>query len=220
MNTEGPRYLPTVEDITQLIIGRNTTRLNRLLNEYLDSICSGNNSVNNLCALSSIVDIACTQAVNRTLPDNGVKYPNILALRDFSHREQFAEYIYKRISETSEYYGRFTADNKSSIVSHIKKYIDDRYHEQIFLNDIANMLDLSSKYIGKIFKDNTGLTITDYIHNLRITEACELIKSTDKKFTLIAYDIGYRDVNYFSHMFKLRTGYTPREYRNNNKTPN
>lgn len=53
----------------------------------------------------------------------------------------------------------------------------------------------------------------DYVIRVRIQKACELLKRGDRTITDVAYDVGFRDSNYFSRIFKKITDCTPGEYR-------
>ncbi|MGE5557307.1 MAG: helix-turn-helix domain-containing protein [Bacillota bacterium] len=72
---------------------------------------------------------------------------------------------------------------------------------------------LSRSYFSKLFKEVTGQNFSEYVQNLRINEACILLKSTDKKVTDILADVGFKDIKHFNRLFKKITGKTPREYR-------
>jgi len=72
---------------------------------------------------------------------------------------------------------------------------------------------MSRNYLGQIFKDRTGISISNYLNNLRIKEATRLLIDSTMKIYEISDAIGYSDQNYFSAIFKRYTGVSPREYR-------
>lgn len=96
-------------------------------------------------------------------------------------------------------------------ISHMK----DNYSADIRLKKLANIAILSPNYFSSIFKDYTGMNVTEYIQKLRIEEACRLLRKTNKKVIDIAGEIGYRDIKFFNKIFKKINGQTPSEYRNN-----
>ncbi len=57
------------------------------------------------------------------------------------------------------------------------------------------------------------MTVFEYAQNIRIEEACKLLKTTDKKVIEIAMSVGYKDLKFFNKVFKRYTDTTPREYR-------
>jgi AraC-type DNA-binding domain-containing proteins len=103
--------------------------------------------------------------------------------------------------------------NSMMVVNKIMDYIENHYRSMLNLKDLSMMLFLSPNYISKIFKDCEGITLTEYIQNKRIEEACRLLRETDQKIIVIAGEIGYKDLKHFQSIFKKVTGMTPGSYR-------
>lgn len=101
-----------------------------------------------------------------------------------------------------------------SAVYNIIQYIQANYmNESLSIKDISEYTYLTPNYLCLIFKKEMNKTINQYITEVRIDKAKELLK--DRKFKLyeIAYNIGYGDSNYFAKIFKKFTGLNPSEYR-------
>lgn len=77
---------------------------------------------------------------------------------------------------------------------------------------------ISPSHLSKIFSQETSQTITEYLTQVRIGRAKELLKTTNNKTFEIAYQVGYNDPHYFSNIFKKTTGFTPKEYRTQGAT--
>lgn len=105
-------------------------------------------------------------------------------------------------------------------VSQIKPAIDFirlHFNEQISLDEVAHSAHLSVSRLSHVFKEQTGLTIIDYMTNVRIEYAKELLISTNKNCTEICFDAGYNNQSYFTRIFKEVTGVTPRQFREMNR---
>lgn len=102
---------------------------------------------------------------------------------------------------------------KSTVIEKAIEYLKQNYSSNIRLEDIAAKAFLSYSYFGRLFKEYTGMTVSEYIQKLRMEEACRLLKSTSKKVTDIASDVGYTDIKFFYSVFRKVTGKTPAEYR-------
>ena len=73
----------------------------------------------------------------------------------------------------------------------------------------------SQSYLSKLFKKENGITIQEYIAQLRINSACNFLKQTTMTVKQVAEYVGYTNVIAFSRMFKKLIGSTPSEYREN-----
>lgn len=100
--------------------------------------------------------------------------------------------------------------NADSLYEKLKKYIEDHFNCKISLNDLSERFGYTSSYINRIYKKNSGISPLQYMTNLRMEHAKQLLKkdiSADIKS--IAAAAGYEDARYFSRVFKNETGKTP-----------
>ncbi|PYI54364.1 helix-turn-helix domain-containing protein [Paenibacillus flagellatus] len=92
-------------------------------------------------------------------------------------------------------------------------YLHRHYHEDISLETAADRLNMSAGYMSKLFKEQTGMNFSDYLNDLRMEKAKELLRDTDLKIQHIAEKVGYYNVNSFIRMFKKTIGVPPGEFR-------
>lgn len=93
------------------------------------------------------------------------------------------------------------------------EYINSNYMNEFKLDEIARKFYFSPSYFSYLFKCITGKTFVEYVNNLRISKAMELLVSTDKKIIEISFDIGFNNVTHLNRLFKRATGLTPVQYR-------
>lgn len=105
--------------------------------------------------------------------------------------------------------------NKSvSIISHCIDYLAENYGDNALTQEsIAQMFHFSPSYFGTLFKTTTGQTFVQYLSNLRIRKAQEMLKDSGLKVYDIAKRTGFADVRYFIRVFKKNTGTSPNQYR-------
>lgn len=94
-----------------------------------------------------------------------------------------------------------------------RKYVDEHYAEKATLTHAADQVNLSSGYLGTIFKAAFGLSFRAYLRSVRIARAKELLNDRSLNLSQIAMAVGYEDLNYFSEAFLQETGVRPSEYR-------
>jgi AraC-like DNA-binding protein len=92
-------------------------------------------------------------------------------------------------------------------------YFDKNYSDNLQINDIAKFLGLHPNYLSTIFKQETGVTPKEYLIQLRIKKARELLEQTNYPINVISNSVGYSDQLTFSRAFKTVTGKSPKEYR-------
>jgi two-component system response regulator YesN len=99
------------------------------------------------------------------------------------------------------------------VMIQIKQYIREHAHEDISLEIISEMVQLSPFYVSKMFKEQFSTNYIDFLTECRIEKAKDLLGDPDKSLKEITYDIGYNDPNYFSRVFKKMTNLSPTDYR-------
>lgn len=99
------------------------------------------------------------------------------------------------------------------VIKKVENYINQNISGPLPLKDIAQHVFMSSAYLSTTYKNVTGRNITDYIQERRVSTACFLIRTTSGSISNLAQETGFSDANYFTKVFKKKTGMTPREYR-------
>lgn len=92
-------------------------------------------------------------------------------------------------------------------------YIDAHYRENLTLEVLAKHIHMNPYYFSSYFKKKTGQNFKDYLNQLRVHHAIELLISTDKRTYEIAEDVGFKDYRYFTELFNRHYGKTPTAYR-------
>jgi len=106
-----------------------------------------------------------------------------------------------------------SARHKENRALAVKEYIDFEYREPLSLADLAQRFYLSKEYLAAQFKQQFGITVVHYIHEVRLHEARRLLEESDEAVSAIALSVGYDHFSYFNKRFKERYSITPSEYR-------
>ena len=104
-------------------------------------------------------------------------------------------------------------EEDDEIIRKMSEYIDNHSEEQIRLEDIADLVNLSPSYAAIYFRKKTGITVRDYILKSKMEDARKKLLEKDASVTDIAYILGYHDYRSFSRAFKNITGMTPSEFQ-------
>lgn len=148
------------------------------------------------------------------------KIENILKRLDSetTKNEPFSEIMIKNlVSEIVIEMIRKSTDNEPQsaplAVWQTMAYVNANFREHITLESIAEELSFSPNYLGHIFKQQTGSGFNEYLNNMRLKYACNLLTVSDLPVKEIAFESGYSSIEYFMHIFKKKIMMTPGEYR-------
>ncbi len=97
------------------------------------------------------------------------------------------------------------------------KYIQDNIKQPISINQLAYELNMSDTNFCNSFKKIIGITPKEYITNLKLTHAKEMLKN--QNVTEVAYDLGYENISHFIALFKVKYGITPKQYQSIGQAP-
>lgn len=105
-------------------------------------------------------------------------------------------------------------DGKNEVrLNLVKQYIGEHFAENISRASIVEALGIGYSYVGDLFRNKMNMNVTDYIHNLKIQRAMELLANTRKSVSQIAQEVGYSDSKSFIRAFQKRKGCSPGEWR-------
>ncbi len=133
-------------------------------------------------------------------------------LMNFAGLSEVKHWFVEKIKEAAFWVSNKHEEQSMSAVNKAKQYIDENYMHELTLDDVSRVVNISSYYFSKVFKEETGENFIDYLTKLRIEAAKNLLKTTNKSMKEISAEVGYPDPNYFSRNFKKYTGKTPTDY--------
>ena len=97
--------------------------------------------------------------------------------------------------------------------SQIRSYVNCNYYREITLDEISRFSGMNKTAFCAFFKAQTSKTFVEYLNQIRLDAAVELLKSTEQTVSEIASQVGVTDTAYFCRLFKKNFGFTPSEFR-------
>ncbi|MBE5915664.1 MAG: helix-turn-helix domain-containing protein [Pseudobutyrivibrio ruminis] len=122
-------------------------------------------------------------------------------------RNQAVEELTRLVSEQKN------RRHTSSYTEQCKDYVKKHYREKIYLDEIAAALKISDSYLSRTFKKDTGLRLQDYIVQVRLERAANLLLYSNESIPRIAEYVNFPSQSYLGKVFKEKYGLTPRQYR-------
>ncbi len=140
------------------------------------------------------------------------------AVSDTNSKEDIREYVVHLVEQAIEVRNAASGKRYSDIIQMAREQIQATYmEEEISLHSIATWVGMSPSYFSSIFSKAMGKTFVEYLTEIRIERAKELLVCTSMKTSEIGYEVGYKDPHYFSYIFKKVQGCSPKDYRADRK---
>lgn len=162
--------------------------------------------------VSSICDIFSNLgiAVNDAVPFNGSLYQELFGLASV---QDMGQWLKEFLIHACSYIKNKREDKNAGMINKLLEYLNENYHRDISLGQLADSVYMSVPYLSKLFKEYTNTTFIDYITALRISAAKKQLEETSRKIADIAQSVGYLNVQSFIRAFKKYCNMTPGEYR-------
>ncbi len=106
------------------------------------------------------------------------------------------------------------SQNCRDIIEKVERYILIHYKKKLILRELAIMYNMNSNYMSSIFKKVFGKGFTDYLTQVRLKHACDMLLNTKMSINEIAQEVGFENSSYFYRVFKNTFGITALKYRN------
>jgi AraC-like DNA-binding protein len=120
----------------------------------------------------------------------------------------------RRILVSNQFDGQaIVRTSKSRRIAKVCDFIEKNYNNQISLKEIANIVNMSESAFSHFFKKKTNISFKDYLTNIRISQACQLLTKTTHSIAEICFACGFNNLSNFIRIFKKKKGTTPSDYR-------
>lgn len=151
------------------------------------------------------------------LKDQAISQANLLGMLQFNHTTTWQEilvYFQNLLEWVQQRKGDHLRLQESSLIGRIHYFIQNNLHGDLSLTRIAREVSLNPSYLSRWYKQTCKKGLSDYIQEIRIERAKELLLTTTSKNHEISEQLGFTDPHYFFRFFKKLIGCTPQEYRN------
>lgn len=168
-------------------------------------------------AVKNMVCPRCILVVEQLLQQGGIIYDRVELGKILLKEDHLSDEQYRYLDEALVKVGFEILDNlKQQLIEEIKIFLRQKIADNEPLKvteQIAKLTGYDYSYVSSLFSQSVGITIEQYIIDLRIEKAKELLKYDDLNLNAIADLLGYSQPSHFSRQFKQQTGSTPTEFR-------
>lgn len=122
--------------------------------------------------------------------------------------------------ELIEFYQYMSVEKEVGTLMHrtvnkVIEYIDEEIESPMTVEGIAQMFDVSTSHLSRIFREHTGITLVEYINIKKVEESQYYLRFSEEKISDISNHFNFCNQSYYTRIFKKYTGETPRRFRNN-----
>ncbi|NLD59732.1 MAG: response regulator transcription factor [Clostridiales bacterium] len=197
----------------------NREDVEKILNEYIHSM--GSAAIHSVMMVNFLY-VEILMAASRIIKESGGEPREVIdeemweqSLFSTMHDPQEVIPVAKEVLEKAIAFREQQSSTRyNGTINKARAYLAREYQNSgVTLNDVASHVCMSNSHFCTIFSQEVGVTFTEYLTNLRMSRAKELLRTTKLRSSDIAYAVGYNDPHYFSYLFKKHTGLTPRDYR-------
>ena len=155
-------------------------------------------ALNHMCA-------ACAELLNARIPGSSKVIADLTQL--------FATYLAEKYTTAASTQREFRGGLPIRQLQKVGAYITEHLAEQISVEALAQLVELSHFHFSRVFKQSTGMTPHQFVTRERITRAQQLIRETPRSLIDIALEVGYTSPSHFAQVFRRVVGVTPTEFR-------
>lgn len=206
---------PCIDEIYRIIQGKQVEDINVYINglqEYFRDHQLGMSEV--VYFWNQAVGILIN-TYSEELKDMELEFLNYSEIKErFERFESLCSFLHEVLASIEEGNKRpLQEGDMLSCFNRMIAYINRHFEQKLYLKDLSAQFFINQVYCCQLFKKNLGKTFSEYISELRIKKARELLKLTDLSIEEIAIKAGYVDYYYFNKVFKKHCGVTPTKFR-------
>ncbi|GMQ60786.1 response regulator transcription factor [Vallitalea maricola] len=206
-----------INDLSKALTTHNTENINSVFEELIELLISSKpkkqNAIN-CCIRIYNYTIATLQALdnpkafNESFSNSANTINKLMSLGTF---EDVILWI-KQLNHTINHYNVLVASKSNNLIDSAKEFILEHIDTKLTLNSVANYLSITPSYLSSLFKKECNRNFVDYVNQLKIEKACNLLNEKQYLIYEIAYMLGFDNAYYFTKIFRKYKGVTPKEY--------
>lgn len=205
------------KEVAEIVLSGNEGQALKFIRKLFDEMGTGvpKESVRNLC-IGIITSIKVTIesqfiTLEEILGDEAMVWEKLIRFETIYDIKNWLKNI---LVFTIRHLNEQKDESSLKISDEVKSYIEGHYGDHITVKEIAEVMHYNPNYLNNVFKEESGITVLEFITSYRVEKAKVLLKSdTSAKVKEISVAVGYNNEAYFRSLFKRHVGLSPKDYR-------
>lgn len=208
-DTVPKKSLPKSTQIWTSFENYNQESLQKELKEYFNSLKKFRDQ-DQVITLAINLKMELKRRMEKYKKEDLISPKSVVYLKYFSDVEKDVSENFQKVLE---WLIEFENKQFSPMIRHVLKYLTDNFNSDLSLDTLAKNVQTNPSYLSRVFKEQTGYKISDYITNLRMEKAKDLLLDQHLRAKDVALAVGYANERYFSQLFRKHSGMSPTEYK-------
>ncbi|MGF9696864.1 response regulator transcription factor [Paenibacillus sp. MABNR03] len=147
--------------------------------------------------------------LNQDIPDQR----RLLHLNEYTCMKDAVQFLYQAADQLVRFKSSNEQERANAVIHSLCTYITEHLEEDLSLVRLAELYHFNPSYLSRFFKQEMGINLSEFIDELRIRRAKDLLRNADLMVREVALQVGYEAAHSFTRFFKKVTGMTPQEFR-------
>jgi len=156
--------------------------------------------------------LSLLDGISNDFEEKRTGYPTLIRLQLIQLLIQLSR-IYGEQQNTSTNHSVMRIQERKMLVQRICGYLERHYDQKVSLAILSDLFNISSRHLNRVFKEETGKTVIEAVHQIRIERAKCLLTESNEKIISIAMEVGYDDPAFFTRLFNRQVGCSPGKFR-------
>ena len=140
-------------------------------------------------------------------------HSKVLTLQQHDAFIKLLQVFARHLSILFEHEVQAPAETESPVIRKARKFIGEHQQEDLHVGEVARQLNMRGFYFCKVFRKATGLTFTEYLTQVRVTKAKNLLQNPHTRIAEVAFESGFQSITHFNRSFRKLEGRSPKQYR-------
>lgn len=206
--------LNCIPDVVRYIEIYDIESINKLFDKEKNILKISPNSSDEIKKLCMAFIVELSNELRKKHPEKEITAVSAMDLVNLIYSQNYFNEMIRIVQDyTMGLAESFTSNASNSTILKVIQYVKSNYNSDLKLEILGNLFNCNSAYLGKKFREYTGVPFNTYMDIIRIEKAKEMILKTDLKIYEISKLVGYSNTDYFYLKFKKHTNMTPKEFK-------
>lgn len=207
-------FLSCIPDLVQFIEIYELQKIDECLKKQRDYLTSSTLSVDEIKKYCMAFIVELQNAIHKKHPEKELDTVPAIDLVNLIYTQSYFDEMFCIVEDfTSGLAESFTSNTSNSTILKVIQYVKTNYNTDLKLEMLGNLFNCNSAYLGKKFREYTGVPFNTYLDIIRIEQAKNMLMSSSLKIYEISKLVGYSNTDYFYLKFKKHTNMTPKEFK-------